>query len=243
MNARSQALAELTWEEIASYLKSNSTLIIPVGSCEQHGKHLPLNTDILVTEAVAGIVAKKTGILIAPTVNYGVNLPCDSHYPGTCTLSGPTLHQITAEITEWWMRQGFYDFFLFTAHGDPFHLEALNFSADKNIHALDLYDIRIDDILQKQSCVQHACEAETSVMLYLFPDLVKTDKIEDFQTPPPSFLPYLHHLKSEPIPGSCGLQGFPSLADPQKGRLIFTRMTERALAFVRKAQAYPPQDF
>lgn len=71
-------LAQLTWPEI----DHRNGIIIPVGTCEQHGRHLPLNTDILLAEYFAERLAEHTQLYIAPTINYGVN------------------HQITTRIGE-----------------------------------------------------------------------------------------------------------------------------------------------
>ncbi len=59
-------LADLTWEEVNYYLREKDSLIIPAGICEQHSKHLPLNTDTIVAEYISKNLSQKTGILIAP---------------------------------------------------------------------------------------------------------------------------------------------------------------------------------
>jgi len=67
-------LADMTYIEVERYLENNNGIIIPIGTCEQHGAHLPLNNDILGVEYFAKVMSEKTGLLVAPTVNYGVNL-------------------------------------------------------------------------------------------------------------------------------------------------------------------------
>ena len=76
-------LADMTWKEVESYLATGDALIVPLGTCEQHGPHLPLATDTLIAEAFAERIAEATGVPLAPTVAYGVNLPCDRFVPGT----------------------------------------------------------------------------------------------------------------------------------------------------------------
>lgn len=222
-------LSELTWEEIKYNSKKDEKLIIPIGTCEQHGKHLPLNTDTLIAEYMAEILSKELGIMIAPTVNYGINLPCDRYYSGTSSIDKEVLSKTIHQITDWGELQGFKKFFLITAHGDPFHIEALKSVKKDIIHVLEIYDVEIDDILEKQTCVKHACEAETSVMLYLFPDKVRTDIIYDFETPFEEFIHYLEHRKDESIENSPGCQGYPSFANPKKGKFIFERIKEKCL--------------
>lgn len=67
-------LEELTWKEVEEYLKTDKRLIVPIGTCEQHGLHLPLNTDTLVADKLAEYLSQETGILVSPTLNYGINL-------------------------------------------------------------------------------------------------------------------------------------------------------------------------
>ena len=76
-------LSRLTWEEVSDYLKNNDALILPVGICEQHSRHLPLSTDTVVAEYIANFLSRETGLLVAPTLHYGVGLPCDRVFPGS----------------------------------------------------------------------------------------------------------------------------------------------------------------
>lgn len=94
-------LDKLTWLEVKQYLKHNKSMIIPAGTCEQHSKHLPLNTDTLITECVSDFLSEETGIVIAPTINYGINLPCDRYYSGTNSLTEPILQKLLSSIIEW----------------------------------------------------------------------------------------------------------------------------------------------
>jgi creatinine amidohydrolase len=227
-------LSNLTWEEVSHYLKEKDSLIFPIGISEQHSKHLPLNTDTLVAEYIAVFLSEQTGILIAPTLHYGVGLPCDRFYPGSSSISYEDLNHTISSLINWWKLQGFDKFFLISAHGDIFHLKALKEVKHDNVFVLEVSNINFDGILEKQKTAKHACEAETSVMLYLFPEKVRIDKIEDFETPYEEFKAYLHHLKDDPVPGSPGCQGYPSYATKQKGEKIVALMKENALAWIKK---------
>lgn len=226
-------LADLTWEEVDNYLKEKDGLIIPIGICEQHSKHLPLNTDTLVAEYICNYLSEKTGMLIAPTINYGVGLPCDKHYPGSTSISYENLRNTLAALISWWKMQGFKKFFVISAHGDPFHLKALRNTGHDRVFVLELYDIDLEGILEKQTIVRHACEAETSVMLYLFPNKVRKEKIEDFETPFEEFRDYLYHLRDDAISNSPGCQGYPSYASAKKGEKIIQKMKEHALTWIK----------
>lgn len=64
-------LAHMNYREVEDYLKTSDTIIIPVGSLENHGLHLPLGTYFLIPDKIAQLLSERSGLLIAPTVNYG----------------------------------------------------------------------------------------------------------------------------------------------------------------------------
>ncbi len=199
-------LGKMTWMEAQAHLDSNGSrgLLVPVGTCEQHSRHLPLDTDIIVAEHLADYLSERTGMLVAPTVNYGVNLPCDREFAGTGGIDEQTLRNTARALADGWQAQGFNPIFLITAHGDPLHLRALSLPEYPQIHLLELYELDLRDILSRQTEPRHACEAETSVMLQLFPRKVRQDLIEDFSTPFEQFEDYLWHRKEKPLKGSPG---------------------------------------
>lgn len=226
-------LDELTWPEIKKYLEHKKSIIIPVGTCEQHGKHLPLNTDTLIAERIADFLSKEAKIIVAPTITYGINLPCDRYYPGTSSLTESTLREFLSSIIDWWKLQGFEKFYVLSAHGDPVHIKTLRDADSVNVCVLELYDFEMKDILEKQENVRHADEGETSVMLFLYPEKVRKENIEDFDTPFEIFGDYLKHKKTEPIKNSPGCQGYPSVATAEKGKMIFSRMKKKALKWIK----------
>jgi creatinine amidohydrolase len=225
-------LEDLTWKEVEVYLESNRHLIVPVGTCEQHGPHLPLNTDTLIANKLAEYLSEETGILVGPTLNYGVNLPCDQGYAGTCSTTGELLQGFLDSVLAWWKAQGFERFFLLSAHGDPCHIEALEAIDPDAVRVLELYAYDMAGILEKQPGAKHAGEAETSVMLYLYRERVRRAEMKDFETPLEDFRPYLMHEKTEAIEGSPGNQGYPSWASAEKGKELFSRMKTHALGWL-----------
>ena len=229
----SHYLDRLTWPEIRGYLMSTTELILPIGICEQHSLHLPLRTDTVVCEHVAGFLSRRTGILIAPTVQYGVGLPCDRFLPGTTSISKEILHGMVGDLLNIWLNQGFRTIYIVTAHGDPHHVEALRYLETESVAFRELWDIPLDDILEKQHCARHAGEAETSVMLFLDPDSVRNEQIVNFHMTFEEFEPYLMHQRHDPIPESPGGLGFPGYANHGKGERILHRMKEYALSWLQ----------
>jgi len=222
-------MVDMTWNEVEKCIvKVNDNLIIPVGTCEQHGYHLPLGNDIFIVEYIANILSEKTNALVAPTINYGVNLPCDMHLAGTTSIRPETLTEIIVSITDWWRQQGIKHFLLLTYHGDPFHIKAMGKISD-DIKLYDISEIEYSDILEKQSSIRHACEAETSVSLFLFPEKVKMQSVREHDIQPADFKEYLYHQKSNLPPDYVGNLGYPSAATKEKGNRITNRMLDSTI--------------
>jgi len=222
-------MINMTWSEVEKYISEvNNNLIIPVGTCEQHGYHLPLGNDTFIAEYMANVLSDKTKALVAPTINYGVNLTCDVHLAGTTSIKPETLREIVVSITDWWRRQGFKHFLLLTYHGDPFHIQAMeNISDDVKLY--DLSEIEYSDILEKQSSIRHACEAETSVALCLYPEKVKMDSVREHDILFEDFKKYLFHEDDNLPPGYVGNLGYPSFATKEKGSKFIGRMIDKMI--------------
>jgi len=222
-------LDSLTFHECEKYLEDGpSGLIIPIGTCEQHGYHLPLHFDTFVAEYFAEYLSAETHMLIAPTVNYGVNLPCDMHMAGTASIPEGVLRGQLASIIDWWRAQGFSRFVIVTYHGDSHHLDAMR-DLGRDTLLLDLGEVEYADILEKQTSIRHACEAETSVALCLCPGRVRLDEIREHDIPHEAFKAYLSHESKDKPEGYAGCLGWPSYASEEKGRVIVDRMKNRAL--------------
>ena len=135
-----------------------------------------------------------------------------------------------------WFDQGFKRFYVFSCHGDKYHIEALkNAGGDRfNLKVFcPYYMVDINDILEKQQTVSHACEAETSVMMYLEPRLVKIEDARDF-VPKLDMKDRLDHKIDTPVPGSPGNLGYPTVASAIKGKEIYARMLKALIEIIGK---------
>jgi len=230
-------ISEMTRKEIKEYIGKSGTLILPVGTCEQHGFHLPLNTDTVCVEYFAKRLAKATGALIAPTLNYGVNLPVDKSFAGTAGITSELLRGQILELLNWWRHQGFSAFVILTYHGDPFHEDALS-ELGPDVLSVRTYDIQYDDVLTMQDSVEHACEAETSMMMYLCPESVKIECAPEEELELPNHDDYLYHRNKDLPEGyidrMSGASGYPKMATPEKGKILAERsVTMMISAYVR----------
>jgi len=227
------ALDELSWIDVAAHLAREPRLIIPIGALEQHGPHLPLGTNVLIARQIAVHLSNGSGILRAPSLFYGVNVSTERHYAGTATLRQKTLHRALNELLATWEPQGITEFILITAHRHEPHLDALAtlITDHARVRVVSVWDVRIDDLLEMQPGPLHAGEAETSVMLYLYPELVQLGRARDYDLEPEAFERYIRGELPAPPPGGAGVVGHPTIATAEKGRVIYDRL----LATIRRA--------
>lgn len=109
-------LEEFSYTEVEYYLQHNDTLLIPVGSVEQHSEYGIIGTDFIAAEGVARAVAEKMKLLVAPTVNYGVS-PHHMEFKGSATLSPTTFISVIVDITRSFLKHGFKRIFFINGHG------------------------------------------------------------------------------------------------------------------------------
>jgi creatinine amidohydrolase len=179
-------------------------------------------------------------VLRAPTFSFGVNVKTARAYAGTASLSRKTLHRGLNELLDAWEAHGVDEFVLVTAHRHDPHLEALAtlVTAAARVRVVDPWDVPIMDLLDGQEQAEHAGEAETSVMLHLYPDLVRMERARDFQLDPAEFRRYMRGGMPQPPPGGTGSVGRPTLATEEKGQLIYHRILDaiRRALFMRHDQ-------
>ncbi len=228
-DGRPLLLAEMTWAEVAEYLEHDRRLIVPVGSCEQHGRHLPLGTDSVMAERLAHDLSAEFGVLVAPTLAYGVNVDTEQDYAGTGSLRRKTLHRVLNDLLAAWEGDGFDEFILITANFHDPHLDAMTTVVTEHARArvIDLQSVRIGEFLERQTQPEHAGEAETSVMLYLAPHLVRKDEIKDYPLAPEELKRYLRGRMPRPPAGCEGAIGHPSAANAEKGEKIYKHALEK----------------
>ncbi len=185
-------LDELTSPEFARRAKDRPLVIVPFGSIEEHGEHLPLCTDSSQAEEIATRVGKAFDALVCPPIRYG---ECRStrNFPGTLSLSGDTVKALAFDIVSELGRNGMDKVMLLTGHAGSAHMAALRAGALKAVEAnpklkvmvLSDYDIAYD--LRGKEFPEddgHAGEIETSRMLRLRPDLVGQARPKGKERPP-----------------------------------------------------------
>ena len=173
-------LDELTSGEIAGWFRRDPRLLLPVGSCTQHGPHLPVGTDNQITESLARAVCSRTGILLAPLLPFGVASRKDLDLAGTAGLERKTLHRVLNELVESWERQGLEEITLLTGNGNVRHIQAMAMVLSKavRVRSVDTRAIDVSRFLDS-GVTDHAGEFDTSLMLHLAPHLVRRAPVHD----------------------------------------------------------------
>lgn len=223
---RPLGLDELSWIDVAAHLARDPRLLIPVGALEQHGPHLPLGTNVLISRRFAVDLSREFDILRAPTINYGVNVKTERAFAGTASLTAKTLHRSLNELLDAWEGHGVREFILITAHRHEPHMDALAtlFTNKARVRVVQVWDVDVSDLLDKQDAILHAGEAETSLMLHLYPELVQMDRARDFELSPEEFRRYMRGQLPTPPAGSAGVVGWPRSATAEKGAAIYDRI-------------------
>jgi creatinine amidohydrolase len=224
----SYGLDELSWIDAAAHIARDPRLLMPVGALEQHGPHLPLGSNVLIARRLAFDLSEEFGVLRAPTFHYGVNVRSEREFAGTASLIKKTLHRSLNELLAGWERHGVAEFIIITAHRHEPHLEALaSLITDRaRVRVIEAWDVDVADLLERQSGPLHGCEAETSVMLHLYPELVRMDRARDFVIDAEQFQRYLRGGLPVPPPGGAGVVGFPTAASAEKGLRIYERILD-----------------
>jgi creatinine amidohydrolase len=186
----------MTAEELNAKAGSKALVLLPVASTEQHGPHLGTGVDtFLVTEGcrrVAVKVAEKRPVVVAPTVWMGL---AEHHiaFGGSFTLGLATYHALLRDLVRSILRAGFERILIVNGHGG--NIAALSTLVTDLTHELStplavttLYSVAQEtgvfaEILEDQDGVQHACEAETSMMLAAFADCVRQERLKDAYNP------------------------------------------------------------
>ena len=223
----------------------STPLILPVASTEQHGDHLPLNTDTAITDAVADRLDATFGgrLLVLPTQTVG----CSEHhmqFVGSLTLTHETFRAAVVETAESAFRHGFNRLVILNGHGGNQAINSVICEQLGQRHPdvetivanwwtparTALRELREGPL----GSVGHACEFETSIMLALWPDRVDMDSARDdgvLHRAPSLQLDLLHapqalSYRAQHVLSETGVYGTPSLATATKGRALLEAVND-----------------
>lgn len=255
-------LDELTWVELDRRVRDGPPVVIlPTGSLEQHGPHLPLGTDRFMPARIAERVAERIGALVAPALPYGYKSQPKSgggnHFPGCASLDATTYIHMVRDILCDLARHGLTRIVLFDGHME--NQWFLTEAADLALRALRAEGVEGTRIVklgywtfitpETEAALfpegllswelEHAAVMETSCMLHLCPDLVRRDLIPD--GPPADFPLYdVYPADTGPIPPS-GVLSSAAGASAEKGRIVIAQVVPDIAAALDTAFHPDPQ--
>ncbi|MDB9741382.1 creatininase family protein [Akkermansiaceae bacterium] len=244
-NSKSPVLLQnLSWQEIASLQKQNgSMLLLPMGATEQHGPHLPIAMDTLLAESLCREVSSITQTPLLPALSYTVSQGHTTKWPGTFSLKHETFIATLKEITNWAVASGWKKILFINTHFgndaparvavDQLRLTHLGKLQVGFINAFQLTDSIWKSYTEDAEDL-HANQAETSLMLYLYPELVKMEKLSSSDDPDRT----MNTVFSYPVAQTSlnGVTGSPSLASKDQGEKLFAEMVQALSGQVEKAK-------
>jgi creatinine amidohydrolase len=179
----SRYFVELTQPEIAAQLKRNPLVLLPAGSIEQHGPHLPTGTDTLAAEVIAHAVAERMDGLVLPSTPLGVT-PMHMPFEGTITLTPDTYMRVITETCVSTAKHGAKYLLILNWHEGNIAALALAAEALHREHGMTVLTVQacyVAEELYGHSCngLTHGGEIEALAVLSARPDLVHLDRIEN----------------------------------------------------------------
>jgi creatinine amidohydrolase len=255
MSARTEyRYNRLTWEEMNDAIQMEKVVLLPTGSTEQHGPHLPLDVDTFLCEAVCMEVGRQAPdkVLVLPTVPYGLNMH-HIDFPGTIHIEPETFIAFCLNVCKSVAYHGFEKIMLVNGHGSNSPLVDLVarktiLATDSLCSAVNYFTLAFEafEKLRETDVIAHADEFETSLYLYLAPERVRFDSAvadndvvgvnlssDSTSNYPVRFNDYWGRWTR------TGVHGDPRAATPEKGRVIFEAAVSGLLAVVDEWQRWP----
>lgn len=215
-------------------------VLIPFGSIEEHGPHLPLGTDAIIAYEISLAASEGKDIIVSPPIYYGICRSTKEH-PGTITISGDALRSFARNIVLGFLRHGFKRFILFSGHAGGTHMASLVEVGEgllehpeiDYIAVVSIFDLIGEDIPIETKNDGHAGELETSLMLYLHPDWVKGSAPPDYPRFPKPIL-----VKEKLKYWKSGIWGDPTKASKEKGERLFLYLVEKFREIIEKVERF-----
>ncbi len=256
-------IAGMTWEEFRDNVNSRTVIVVPVGSTELEGTHLPLGVDTIMADGVAAKLAGEPGVLIGPTLPIGYS-KWFNPFPGTISLEHDTLTRVFLEYCTCLINHGVKRIVFLNSHrGNNSCIEAaartLIMERNVRIGMLSIWKLANDLTSRESGMIRegkftHAGEIMTSSIMALEPETVVIDKIarDSVKSPAGSLFEVKNSLGDTAFQGSVqtiyqdikditdtGVMGDPTAASADKGESILKLVTDYARAFIQEFRNLP----
>jgi creatinine amidohydrolase len=246
-----------TWPEMRDLVKQQPVVVLPVGSVEDHGPHLPLDVDNFLLGSICEEAAQRLDgeMLLLPPIPYGFE---EHHmeFPGTIDIAMEHLLHFVLDVTRSVARHGFTRILLADGHGS--NMPILDLVARRTVLETEalcgafIWPSLAKEVIErlreseKPGGMAHACELETSLYLYLDPARVQMDKARKEIGMPPSRFIWMDLMSASPVLlmdrwsrfSKSGVVGDPTLATKEKGEKVFAAVVEALVELVREFKTY-----
>ncbi len=239
-------LDRLTWEEIRNWQSAgNDMVLLPIGATEQHGPHLPINTDTCIGESVCRYASAHAQVALMPAQAYTVSSGHTPKWPGTFSLRHDTFINLLVDLADWIVATGWRRLLIVNSH---FGNDASMRVAVEKIRLRHLGELQVGAVntfhlseeIWKQFSADaddlHANKAETDLMLHLAEDAVKMDRVKD--DPDRT----VDSVFSYPVAQTSlnGITGEPSKGNAANGETLFNLMGEALTQLINRAISEQP---
>jgi creatinine amidohydrolase len=256
-------LGEMTWTEIREAIEARVTAVVPVGSIEEHGPHIPTG-DYIVIDEIATRAAEATGDVVAPITPFGYS-EYFRNFPGTITLRPTTLAALLTDVLDCLLRHGFPRVAIFNGHAGNTGIVELVTRRFRRTRGLVIPSIAPFQLMQAPEIVErayggrvdlgHGGEPVGSLWMHLHPDRVQMRRAgawgrrEVFGCPTDGLgaikvdgIRVAVPLDMEDVaPPDTGSLSDPALGSAERGRVLVAHAVESCAKFLRWFRGIDPR--
>jgi creatinine amidohydrolase len=249
----------LTWPEVAEAAREDPVCVIPVATLEDHGHHLPLDTDLRIVEEICRRAAEATPgeSVLLPAIPHGYD-PHHMDFPGPISIGWDTFTRYLVDVGTSLARHGFRRMLYLNGHGSNQNLvemaaRLVAVDHPQTISAAAFYLSSPEGLAQverdresERGGMGHACELETSIYLAIDPDAVDMSLAVDEQSFPETGHSWMDwsdgSLRTMPWWSSfskTGVHGRPTLASAEKGKALLDAAVAECVSYIRELREKP----
>ena len=239
-------LEEMTTVEVEAALKSCRSVFIPFGVMEAHGPHLPLSTDTIQAYDAGKRAAALVPLFVAPPIPYGYCRSLGGHV-GTISVSAETVRAMVRDVVQSLYQSGLRNFILYSGHASALQMASIEEAAERLLRSCPDANIAIvleyDVLLKRMAGIietagdMHAGEIETSRLLSICPELVRTELLPEEsgrETPKPLLVRDVRRYWPSSVLGA------PRKATAEKGDRLGAIVAEYLADLVKRMESFEP---
>ena len=239
-------LEEMTTVEVEAALKTCRSVFIPFGVMEAHGPHLPLSTDTIQAYDAGKRAAALVPLFVAPPIPYGYCRSLGGHV-GTISVSAETVRALVRDVVQSLYQSGLRNFILYSGHASALQMASIEEAAERLLRSCPDANIAIvleyDVLLKRMAGIietagdMHAGEIETSRLLSICPELVRTELLPEEsgrETPKPLLVRDVRRYWPSSVLGA------PRKATAEKGERLGAIVAEYLADLVKRMEAFEP---